>query len=76
MEEQTSGGQSCVAERSPVLHAPPPEACPETKTKNIDIAFIILTLLFGDEKHQTVTTLRSAHFHFAQTHCNDPNKYI
>ena len=29
--------------------------------KNIDIALIILTLLFGDEKHQTVTTLRSPH---------------
>lgn len=70
-EEQTSGGQSCVAERSPVLHAPPPEASPKTK-KKMHIALIILTLLFGDGKHQTVATLRSAHFDFEQTHCKDP----
>lgn len=71
-EEQTSGGQSRVAERSPVLHAPPPEASPKTKKKNIHIALIIFTLLFGDEKHQTVATLRSANFDFEQTYCKDP----
>lgn len=42
MEEQTNGVQSCEAGRNPVLHVPPPEACPGTEQKyRCEMIFVV-----------------------------------